>query len=164
MKINTTYLKSAFLLLLPIIIWNISFYTKLPKAYSNPEIWDAVPDWIRISENVMRFLVFGLPLLFSLSFKGLHKTSIIIIYVLGVLLYFSSWYMQINFPNSSWSLSMIGFTAPSFTSLFWLLAISAFAKNNFIKVRYLSKIYLSFLLLFSFVHTWHAILVFSNRI
>ena len=108
----TKYLVNCFLPLLPVIIWNVIFFKKLPIAYTSEEIWDNIPRWLDIAENVLRVAVFLLPLLLKLSWETKIQKTGLIIYAIGLLIYFASWVWQMYFPDSNWSSSLIGHMAP----------------------------------------------------
>lgn len=158
------YLLNSFILLIPIFLWNILFIDYLPKGYS-PEVFDeGIPKYIIISENVLRFFVFTLPLFIPLSIKTKIQKTGFLIYFVGVLLYFSSWLMVIFYPESDWSQSLIGFTAPAYTTIIWFIGIGLIGNNTFFKSIRLSLIYIFISVLFVVFHALHAYIVFQNLI
>ena len=57
------YLANCFLLLVPILLWNVVFAGKLPKAYSAEIFSKDIPRFIEYGENISRLFVFVLPIL-----------------------------------------------------------------------------------------------------
>ena len=58
-----TYLLNCFLLVLPALAWNIFLTSRLPQRWFAPQVFDDVPGWLLGLENILRLLVFFLPLL-----------------------------------------------------------------------------------------------------
>jgi hypothetical protein len=47
----------------------------------------------------------------------------IAVYLIGLVVYFASWVPLMVAPTSTWSNSLIGFLAPAYTPLLWLVGI-----------------------------------------
>lgn len=161
MKIKP-YLLNCFLLLIPLFAWNILLVDYLPKNYS-PTIFEKdIPKFISYGENTLRFVVFVLPAFMIFSLKtSIHKIGLAV-YLIGILIYFMSWGIQIVYPHSAWSTSAIGFTAPAFTTIIWFIGIGLIGNKSYLKIPHLSAIYISFSILFAAIHTTHAYLVFLS--
>ncbi len=82
------------------------------------------------------------------------------VYLLGIVVYFSSWLAVIYWPASTWSMSAVGFTAAAYTSVVYLKGIGLIGQNSFLKLRWISKIYILASLLFEVFHTLRAYLAF----
>ena len=154
------YFKNCFLLLLPIIVWNLIFMDDLPKKLNMEFPMDDIPAIIGCGENVLRVLVFALPLfmLFSLK-KKIHKIGFLI-YLMGAIIYFASWIALIYFPESVWSLSWLGFVAPAYTTIIFFIGIGLIGQESVLKIPYLSKLYILTSVLFVIFHSIHAYLVY----
>ena len=100
----TKYLANCFLLLLPVFIWNIALFSRLPKGFGE-EIWNNVPSWLNITEVVFRTLAYLMPLLLVFSLQSKTQKIGFGVYLVGLLIYFSSWSMQLYYPTSDWSTS-----------------------------------------------------------
>ena len=155
-------LNNGFLLLLPIFAWNLFFAGILPAAYQPASFWHEIPSYIAYGENSTRALVFLLPLLMRISLKRPLQKIGLWVYLLGLFIYFASWSAQLWWPESNWSQSMYGFTAPAYTSVFWLVGIALLGRDNYLKWPKLSWVYLGCVGLFVFFHSWHAWLVYSR--
>jgi hypothetical protein len=93
--------------------------------------WNNIPYFIRISENILRAIVFFLPLLLKLEINEPQQKIGFLIYMAGIGVYFMSWLMQIYFPDSSWSQSVFGFMAPAYTTIIWFVGIGLIGKSPF---------------------------------
>ena len=84
------YFINCFLLLIPIFIWNIIFVNSLPKWYSSAVFWKDIPSIVGYSENVLRIIVFVLPIVMMLSLKTKSQKTGFTIFLVGIVLYFMS--------------------------------------------------------------------------
>ena len=155
-------LYNGFLLMIPVLLWNALFYRNLPEAYQSTVFWSDIPAVIAYPENVFRILVFILPILMITVVDGAFNKFGACVYVVGLLIYFSTWVFVIYYPDSSWSMSGIGFMAPAYSSLFWLLGIALLVKDNYFNVPYYRNVYILVVLLFVFFHTWHSYIVYHR--
>ncbi|SHH21734.1 hypothetical protein [Thermosipho atlanticus] len=119
------------------------FSHKLEKVgYIISKVKFAKLDWL---ENILRAIVFIVPVFMNFDVSALNLTKYIILYVIGVTIYFISWLMVIYFSNSYWSKSALGLLAPAYTSIAWLIAIGMLGNL---------KIYNYLAVLFVIVHTF----------
>ncbi len=156
------YLGNGFVLLLPVFLWNFFLTSRLPESYQLQNFWRGIPHSIALTETVLRILIFSLPLFFRLGFQTPGQKLGWLLYFCGLVLYFASWLMQIYFPDSLWSQSVIGFTAPAFTSALWLVGIGLIGRTLFFKIPYHYSIYLGITAGFVLVHSAHAYLVYTR--
>lgn len=91
-KINKNAIRylllNCFTLLIPILLLNVLYADKLPAAYQMDFFWEDIPWYIAIIENVSRIVVFVLPLILKLEFKSQQQKAGLVIYIIGLLLYF----------------------------------------------------------------------------
>ena len=161
MKIKQ-FLLNCFLLVIPIFIWNIILINYLPQTYGHDIFGAAIPKYIDGGENILRLILFGLPLFMALSIQSQQERIGFIIYLFGIFLYFTSWILVIIYPQSGWSMSAIGFTAPAFTTIIWFIGIGLIGHKGTINIPNLSWIYISLSILFVVIHTIHAYVVFQR--
>jgi len=114
-----------FLVLGPILVWNAIFSSKL--THPTFEFDETIPQWVLLTENVVRLAVMILPLFMPLRWDTPQSQIEMVVYWLGVLVYFASWIPLIVAPDSAWSNSLIGFLAPAYTPLIWLVGIGLIA-------------------------------------
>ena len=153
---------NCFLLLIPLLLWNIILVDYLPKSYSPDFFLKDIPDFVAYSENTLRFIVFIFPIIMILSLKTRLQKIGFLSYLIGMILYFSSWIIMIVRPESSWCQSLIGFMAPAFTTIIWFVGIGLIGNKAFFKFPKLSLVYIGLSLLFVIFHSTHAYIVFQN--
>jgi len=85
------YLLNCLLLLLPIMVWNLIFASKLPWAYSEEVFSKNIPSKIINGENILRLLVFILPVLMPIRIETQSQKLGLWLYIIGTAIYFMSW-------------------------------------------------------------------------
>lgn len=156
------YIFNCFLLLIPIFIWNLIFYDQLPAAYGSEIFWKNIPTYISYPENLFRIIVLSTPILMSLSLKSRQQKMGFIIYSIGTIIYFLSWLVLILHPNSNWSQSLLGFMAPAYTTIIWLIGIGILGHKTFIRIPKASLIYIILACVFVVFHALHTYTVFER--
>ena len=123
-------LRNAFLLILPVLVWDAILTPYLPAAYQSAV---RIPLQLATGENVTRWLVVLVPILMPLAIKTTRQRIGLIVYALGILLYFTSWLVPILSPTSSWSTSAAGFLAPAYTPAVWLAGITLIGDSLYVR-------------------------------
>jgi len=134
----------------------------LPVPFQKAPFWHNIPKYIKFPENILRIVVFVFPLLMKFSLAEQHQKLGLMLYILGVCLYFWSWIAQIYFPKSAWSKSIWGFTAPAFTTIIWFAGIGLIGSTLFVKIPYHYSVYLFISLIFVLFHTSHSFIVYER--
>jgi len=142
--------------------WNLVFSEKLPKEFQPEIFWKDIPAFLKYGENALRVLVLMLTFLMPLSIATLVQKKGVVLYVIGTLIYFASWYILINFPNIGWSQNIIGFTAPAFTPLIWLLGIGLLGNSFYFNLPFKRWYFISISILFLIFHNIHAIIIYTR--
>ncbi len=151
---------TAYIPIIPILIWDFIFYLKLPPAYA-PEIFNSdIPMVILLGENLFRSIIFILPLFLKLNVHSRAGMQGLIIYIIGSLFYYLTWLMLIFAPDSLWSTSIFGFAAPAYTPIMWLIGISLMADSYYFKIKYKNWHYIIPSIAFSIFHVAHALLIY----
>ena len=162
MKSDTAwkYVFNCFLLLIPIMAWNVILTNRLPAAFQPDVFWKDISPFLSYPENIFRTVVFGFTLLmpFNLVKPG-HKVGLLL-YAAGVLLYFTSWLILICFPNSAWSHSLPGFTAPAFTPFLWLAGIGFIGDSFYFRLAYKPWYFILISILFLVFHNIHTCIIY----
>ena len=158
------YLLNCMLLLLPIMAWNVIFSTKLPQLYSKEVFWKNIPSFIANGENIFRLIVFILPALMPIRIETKSQKLGLWLYIAGTAIYFISWLAQIYFPQSAWSLSALGFLAPAYTPLIWLIGIGLIGSTLYFSSPYRSWMYIATSVIFIGFHLSHALTVFMRNL
>jgi len=162
MNLVQNILSNGFVAIIPVLVWNLIFTSKLPPAYEPESFNNNIPLTITIGENLFRFVVFLMPLLFRLNITSSSGKKGLIIYSFGMVLYFSSWLMHIYAPNSGWSNSVMGFTAPAYTPIIWLIGLSLLVDSYYFKLAYSKWHFIIPAIAFSIFHVAHAVYVYGR--
>ena len=156
------YAVNCFVLMLPVMLWNVLLASKLPP-YFQPAIFNNnIPALIVAAENISRALVFLMTLLMPLSPVTQQQKTGLLLYVAGVLIYFSSWLALIYFPHSNWSTSVFGFLAPAYTPLLWLTGIALTGSRFYFNITYRRWYFMAACIIFLLFHNVHTFLVFKQ--
>jgi hypothetical protein len=112
---------NCFWLLIPILVWNVIFSSKL--AHPAFEFDETVARWVLLLENLLRTAVMVLPIFMPFRWNTPQSQIGIAVYLVGLVVYFASWIPLMLAPDSAWSNSFLGFLAPAYTPLLWLVGI-----------------------------------------
>ena len=155
------YLLNGFLFFIPVFIWNAIFYKKLPEFYQTA-VWDNIPKVLDVTENILRFSSFLIPLLFRIDFSTNSQRIGLVLYLAGIIVYFSSWLIQIIFKDKKFSGVLLLRAAPAYTTIIWLMGIGLIGKHAFLpNIR---KIYIPAIAAFVVVHTFHSYIVWKKSV
>ncbi|OJU77802.1 MAG: hypothetical protein BGO09_03485 [Bacteroidetes bacterium 47-18] len=154
------YIFNGFLLILPAIAWNAALAHRLPPFFEPASLDHHIPFMITFSEQLFRVLFFIVVFLMPLSRTGTQIRRGGILYILGLLLYFASWVPLVWFPDSSWSVSLLGLSAPSWTPVCWMSGIICLCNGFSFGIPYRKWIPWSLLILFLLFHNLHIFLAF----
>lgn len=155
------YVLSCGWLMLPVLVWNLALGSQLPRALQPEIFWRDIPLPLAWAENTLRLAVSVLPFLMRLPSRPLPKLGIAL-YGLGLSTYAASWVLLIWRPGSAWSQSLVGFTAPAYTPLLWLLGIAVLGRRLYPNIPYRPWVYATLSVLFVAAHLAHAVLVFTR--
>jgi hypothetical protein len=114
------YLTNCFLLIIPIVVFNLFFMRRLPGAYQ-PEIFERdIPKPIVFGENTFRIVVLLMPLFMPLRVQTNIQETGVLLYLMGIVVYFASWLVVLVKSNGEPDLSQILVVArePSNTTMF----------------------------------------------
>lgn len=156
------YLKNAGWLLVPVLLWNAALSSRLPNAFT-PEVFTfKIPHLLSATENALRVAVFAVPFFAPLEFTAKSQKVGVAVFGIGLALYFLSWLPLIAAPTSGWSTSAVGFLAPAYTPLGWLLGLSLLMRRLHWPVPYRWWFYLVLSIAFLAAHIGHVAIVFAR--
>jgi hypothetical protein len=135
-------LRNGAWLIVPPMIITFGLWGALPAAYGPDLFWKEIPGWISLLENLFRILVFGLPGILYFGKREPGQSWGWLLYGVGLVVYLASYLLQIVFPNSAWSQSLIGFTAPAWSTIFWLTGIGLVGAKSWLPIPWHRAIYL----------------------
>jgi hypothetical protein len=156
-------LRNGALLLVPPLLITFGLWSSLPAAYGPDSFNRGIPSWLLVAENILRVAVFGIPLLLLFGNRGRVQAAGWAFYCAGMLIYLASYLAQMYLPGSAWGNSMIGFTAPAWTTLFWLVGIGLVCVKTWLSFSWRPGIYISVASAFVVVHSLHAYLAYTNQ-
>lgn len=156
------YLKNTGWLLVPVLLWNAALSPRLPNAFTPDVFMFNIPPLLSATESVLRIAVFALP--FFAPFKLATKSQKVgfAVYGVGLAIYFSSWLPLIAAPASWWSTSAVGFLAPAYTPLVWLLGLALLMRRLHWPSPYRWWCYLVLSVAFLGAHIGHVAIVFAR--
>lgn len=158
-KLIRLILTNGYWALFPILLWNLILASQLPVEYL-PEYFNAdIPVVILAGENLLRMVIFMLPLLTFFSLKETVNHKGFLMYIGGSLIYYLSWIILIYQYRNNIDYSVITFTAPAYTTLVWLIGIGLWVKPYSAKFQF-KKVYIYSSILFVLFHTAHSLIVF----
>lgn len=138
MNIIKIIFTNGFIPIIPVLLWNMILAKKLPPTFQAKTFDKNIPRFLLIGENVFRIIIFILPLFLQIDIHSKYGLSGLIVYLTGVILYFISWLILIIVPDSAWSKSVYGFTAPAYTPLIWMLGLSLMFDSFYFKIPYVA--------------------------
>ena len=151
------YMYNCFLFFIPILIFNILFFKKLPSYYlkniSHPIIK---------AETITRIITIAFSMIMAINIQNKAGKIGLIIYIIGIIIYFSSYFIEIYFPNTIFSKKLIFILAPYWTSVIWLIGIGLLGNKLFVNIPYHFTIYLILSVIFTIIHTIHGYLCYKT--
>ncbi|HEX4950830.1 MAG TPA: hypothetical protein VFZ34_29485 [Blastocatellia bacterium] len=157
------YVWSCGLLTVPIFVWNLVFTRFLPPALGSDEFWREIPPLVAYGENSLRIVVFVLPFLMPLEVTTVAQRRGLLLFVVGIVLYFMAWLALMLFPQSWWSTSRAGFLAPAYTPLIWLIGLGLVGHRLYWNLPYRWWGYVVLACGFTALHVTHASIVYARN-
>ena len=151
---------NCFLLTAPILVWNIVLANQLPKAFQPDIFWKDIPIYLTFPENISRYEIFMLMFLMPLSISSNTQKKGLFLYLVGTIIYFASWLVLIYLPEGGWSNNFMGFMAPAYTPLLWLIGIGMIGDSFYFKLPYRRWMFISASILFLIFHNLHAVTIY----
>jgi len=157
LNIILKYIDNCFLLFIPILLFNILFFKKLPSHYlkniSHPII---------IMETITRIIIIAFSMLMVINIQNKLEILGLIIYIIGIIIYFISYFIEIYATNSLFGRNRIFILAPYWTSIIWLIGIGLVGNRLFINIPYHFTVYLILSVIFTTIHTIHGYLCYKT--
>lgn len=118
---------NCFILILPILIWNAIFASKLPEIMQN-EV-PGISQTILGIENIFRGIIFILPVFMAIDLNDSNFKTGIILYSISTLIYFISWIPLVYFSDTNFSRHFLIWLAPAYTPLVVFISFSILGKS-----------------------------------
>lgn len=154
------YFYNCFLLMLPILAWNMALADRLPNTFQPEVFWKEIPPFLAYGESTARIVVFTMTLFMPLHIVTPTQRKGLFLYASGLLIYFISWLLLIFSPSSAWSNSIIGFSAPAYTPLLWLTGIGLIGNSFYFSLRYKRWVFITVSVIFLVFHNLHTYLIY----
>jgi len=157
LSIILKYINNCFLFFIPILLFNILFFKKLPSHYlkniSHPIIK---------METITRIIIIAFSIIMAINIQNKIEMIGIIIYIIGIIIYFTSYFIEIYAANTLFGKNIIFILAPYWTSIIWLVGIGLVGNRLFINIPYHFTVYLILSVIFTAIHTIHGYLCYKT--
>jgi len=159
---RTAVLRNGLLLIIPVMVITFGLWSALPAPYGAEAFDRGIPSWLLSAENALRLAIFGIPVVLYFGRQSEVQVRGWYVYLVGLLAYLGSYLAQIYLPASAWSSSVIGFTAPAWTTLLWLAGIGLVCERSWLALPWHRWVYLAVVAVFVTVHVAHARMAFPG--
>jgi len=150
------YKNSCFWFFIPIIIFNIILTKYLPEYYLKN-----IKHPIVTIETIARVITILFSVIMSITINNKIGKIGLIVYIIGVLIYFCSYFIVIKFPATSFNNNLVIILSPYWTSVLWLIGIGLLGNKLFINIPYHFVIYIVISIIFATVHSIHGYICFN---
>ena len=157
------YVWSCGVLTIPILVWNVVFFRFLPPPLATNEFWRDILRFVSRGENSLRLAVLLLPFLMPLEVATVAQQRGVLLFVVGTVCYFLAWVALMIAPRSRWSTSPLGFLAPAYTPLLWLVGLGLLGRRLYWPSPYQWWWYLGLAGGFVALHVAHASIVYARN-
>ena len=162
MSVLEHVVSNGYIPIIPILVWNLLFTSKLPEAYQPQSFNRNIPRIILTGEQIFRGIIFLLPICVRLTLTSSVAKTGFLTFLIGVVVYFSSWILLIYRPHSGWSKSLLGFIAPAYTPSIWLIGLSLMGDSYYFPFIYSPWHLIAPAIAFSAFHISHAVFVYKR--
>lgn len=157
------YVWSCGVLTIPILVWNVVFFRFLPPPLATKEFWRDIPRFVAYGENSLRLAVFLLPFLMPQEVATVVQRRGLLLFMVGTVCYFLAWVALMIAPRSRWSTSPLGFLAPAYTPLLWLVGLGLMGRRLYWPSPYRWWWYIGLAFGFVVLHVAHANIVYARN-
>jgi hypothetical protein len=141
---------NCFLLFIPVILFNMVFTKHLPEQYLNNISHVIVP-----IESTLRIILIAFSAMMSINIKDKIGKIGISIYITGLIIYFLSYFIVINYQDTIVCKHIIIQLSGYWTAIIWLIGIGLAGNKLFVKMPYHWSFFLILSILFGLSHTYH---------
>lgn len=161
-RLARNIVRNGIWLTLPPLFFSLILMSSLPAALTPALFNRDIPDVLLSGESIMRILVFAMPAFFSIGLSSRTQKQGLALYLAGVAFYYLSYGALILFPDSAWSTSMLGFVAPAYTNLFWMVGLGLMGERFHFpaRLRYRPVFFIAPAAIFLVFHIAHAVIAY----
>ena len=156
------YVLSCGVLTVPILVWNLALTRFLPPALASHEFSRDIPPLVTYGENALRIAVTVVPFLMPLEVATVGQRRGVLLFVVGTIVYFLSWLPLMIVPQSPWSTSWLGFVAPAYTPLVWLVGLGLIGRRLYVPLPFRQWVYVGLACGFVAFHVTHTNIVYAR--
>jgi hypothetical protein len=114
-------------------------------------------------EIIVRIILMALSAIMIIDIKDRVGKAGVIIYITGLIIYFVSYFVLINYSDTVIGKNMILQLSGYWTAMIWLIGIGLIGKKLFIKMPYHYVLYIVLSVLFGIIHTYHGYLLLARQ-
>jgi len=152
------YKNNCFWFFIPVIIFNIILTKYLPEHYLKN-----IKHPIVTLETIARIITILFSVIMEINpYNKMGKIGLIV-YIIGVLIYFCSYFIVIKIPVTSFNNNIIVLLAPYWTSVLWLIGIGLIGNTLFLNLPYHYIIYILISILFAILHSIHGYICYNAK-
>jgi len=152
------YKNNCFWFLLPIIIFNIILTKYLPKHYLKN-----IKHPIVTLETIARIVTIVFSVIMEIKLDNKVGKIGLIVYIIGVLIYFCSYFIVIKLPLTLFNNNIAVLLSPYWTSVLWLIGIGLIGNKLFVIIPYHYIIYIVISIVFAMLHGIHGYICYEDR-
>jgi len=150
------YRSNCFWFFIPVIIFNIIFTKYLPEFYLKN-----INRPIVTIETIARIITIAFSVIMAIKLDNKIGKAGLIVYIIGVLIYFCSYFIVIKLPAISFHNNLIVLLAPYWTSVLWLIGIGLLGNKLFINIPYHYTAYIILSIVFAIIHSIHGYICYN---
>ena len=152
------YKNNCFWFFIPIIIFNIIFTKYLPAYYLKN-----IKHPIVTLETIFRIITIAFSVIMEINIDGKTGNIGLVVYIIGVLIYFCSYFIVIKLPAISFNNNIAVLLAPYWTSVLWLTGIGLTGNKLFVNMPYHYVIYIAISIMFAILHSIHGYVCYDEK-
>ena len=152
------YKNNCFWFFIPVIVFNIVFTKYLPEFYLKN-----IKHPIVTIETIARIMTIVFSVIMAIKLDNKIGKAGLIIYIIGVLIYFCSYLIVIKIPAISFHNNFIVLLAPYWTSVLWLIGIGLLGNKLFINIPYHYAAYIVISIVFAVIHSIHGYICYNIK-
>jgi hypothetical protein len=141
-----------------VIIFNIIFTKYLPEHYLKN-----IKHKIVAIETIARIITIAFSVIMSIKLDTKTSKIGLIVYIIGIFIYFCSYFIAIRFPANLFNNNIIVLLAPYWTSALWLIGIGLLGNKLFINIPYHYTVYIIISIIFTIIHSIHGYLCYNIK-
>ena len=113
-------------------------------------------------ETIARIITIAFSFIMVINIQNKTGKTGMIIYIIGIIIYFTSYFIEIYFPNTLFGKNMIFILAPYWTSVIWLMGIGFIGNKIFVNIPYHFTFYSILSIIFVTIHTIHGYICYKT--